>query len=597
MDEGEGQGAPGSGTGKLIKVDSLYDFLKTGFSDISFLLAKSAFVEEEHRKNIKLLAADFVTKQQKNAAGLTFEDIVQFLEFWMRTDQEVQVAKIALQPNTSETDSALPERQQGASKPSALSEERRPSQQHTRDPSQQQEADTSRQGQFSPSKQSIQFIEQEEEGGKQGSGDGGKGKAASNLEPSLVESIQRYEGLLSDCTDEVDRKIIQRTVDSLRLQLSQLNSERAGSNLGSVKFNSQQDLAHCRRIISSDKKILVLRDIYSFYCRQTYVEGTNATFDRIKHECNTMNLGKLCLACKDLGLLSGEPHLKRNQILEIFKKCSNFTKEVDFQQFQLIFRRFAETLYKDDPGQEDRFYNRICFENGQLKDKLKLLSIPFHMKDKWASGTEPAQKLQFGLQVGKMKQSGMAEEGSRSPEAESSRKKERSLTSQNMGNLSDLRSDRQLDALKHSNPVSMLLHKRKERVNRNKITWEKLESITFKDLNMMISQRGEQQFNPSLLFDAEDNDEDKYYLAEFSLDNKSGKVSLFSKDRVPGTSRKEKSLNNESKKRPTQNQGRAVRQEHQPTKKQKKKANIVMKLNEKLNNIIQKNFMQGNQPE
>lgn len=40
------------------------------------------------------------------------------------------------------------------------------------------------------------------------------------------------------------------------------------------------------------------------------------------------------------------------------------------------------------------------------------------------------------------------------------------------------------------------MKKNREGTNRNKITWEKLENITFKDLNMLVGDKNEDSFNP-----------------------------------------------------------------------------------------------------
>ena len=69
-----------------------------------------------------------------------------------------------------------------------------------------------------------------------------------------------------------------------------------------------------------------------------------------------------------------------------------------------------------------------------------------------------------------------------------------------------------------------ILNRSKGGLNKNKITWEKLDNITFKDLNMLFGGTGKEEevFNPKELFEDGRNtadDEDNFYLAEFDLNN------------------------------------------------------------------------------
>ena len=50
-------------------------------------------------------------------------------------------------------------------------------------------------------------------------------------------------------------------------------------------------------------------------------------------------------------------------------------------------------------------------------------------------------------------------------------------------------------------------------------TWEKLENISYSDLKAL----NDDNFKPTDLFDDNEDDEDKYYLAEYNLSNEKAK--------------------------------------------------------------------------
>ncbi len=56
-----------------------------------------------------------------------------------------------------------------------------------------------------------------------------------------------------------------------------------------------------------------------------------------------------------------------------------------------------------------------------------------------------------------------------------------------------------------------ILAKNQVSLNKNKVTWEKLDQITFKDLNMLLGLENS-PFDPKELIDEETNDEDNFYL-------------------------------------------------------------------------------------
>lgn len=56
-----------------------------------------------------------------------------------------------------------------------------------------------------------------------------------------------------------------------------------------------------------EKRNANLNEIYSFYCKQTSVNGKHATFERLSQESTVMTMGKFMYFSRDFKLMEIEP--------------------------------------------------------------------------------------------------------------------------------------------------------------------------------------------------------------------------------------------------------------------------------------------------
>lgn len=73
-----------------------------------------------------------------------------------------------------------------------------------------------------------------------------------------------------------------------------------------------------------------------------------------------MNIQKFFLFSKEFNLMEGEKKLTRDDLVEVFKKNANYSKELYLQDFEKIIFKLSEKLYKDDVFGVEAFLNRIC---------------------------------------------------------------------------------------------------------------------------------------------------------------------------------------------------------------------------------------------
>lgn len=103
----------------------------------------------------------------------------------------------------------------------------------------------------------------------------------------MTETIAKYQKMLADCTNEVDRQILQTTIDTLNGKLHQLET-------GELSSRKKKDSR-----TKEEKKMRALRDTFDFYAKQQVSGGKAPTFSKIQHQFNTINLGKFSVILKN----------------------------------------------------------------------------------------------------------------------------------------------------------------------------------------------------------------------------------------------------------------------------------------------------------
>ena len=118
----------------------------------------------------------------------------------------------------------------------------------------------------------------------------------SDAKSLIKETIEKYEKLIRESRSEIEKEILQATLDTLLQKLNQL--ERRGSN--TVVDESRLDTLEDKKAIKrKERRMKALKEIFDFYSKQQLNGGKAATFDRIGKQFNSINIGKFSVIIKN----------------------------------------------------------------------------------------------------------------------------------------------------------------------------------------------------------------------------------------------------------------------------------------------------------
>ncbi|CAD8096825.1 unnamed protein product [Paramecium primaurelia] len=121
-----------------------------------------------------------------------------------------------------------------------------------------------------------------------------------------------------------------------------------------------------------NKEVIV--KVFDFYCKQQYVQGQHATFERQQYEASIFTVGKWMHFCKDFQIKA-----KNQRILELFKKYAKNQKELNYDQFIQLLNMLAIEEGQD----QEQFIVSLGLDNWKLcQQKMKPFQKPFQMRDK-----------------------------------------------------------------------------------------------------------------------------------------------------------------------------------------------------------------------
>lgn len=91
-----------------------------------------------------------------------------------------------------------------------------------------------------------------------------------------------------------------------------------------------------KKLTKEEKREIAKKEIFYFYSHQHTMVGYKSTFDSIKNKLENLNLGEFCKFCVEFKIL-----LKKEKIVEIFKKSSKNTKDMNYQEFCVALEKIA----------------------------------------------------------------------------------------------------------------------------------------------------------------------------------------------------------------------------------------------------------------
>ncbi|EAS03072.3 alpha/beta fold hydrolase (macronuclear) [Tetrahymena thermophila SB210] len=223
------------------------------------------------------------------------------------------------------------------------------------------------------------------------------------LVQDLQKTIQKYKKMKAESETEVEKKALNNIIADLENQLNQYNQhnnsnpheisllnnnynkhhKNEGNQNNIENFDKDHHQSHSKKSIYSapilskeEKRDKNLHVVYKFYCKQTYVSGKYATFDRVQQETNTMSMGKFFLFVRDFGIVN--KNLKKNKLVEIFKKNSSNSKDLTFEEFKQILQKISEfhsdeqqSAINIDQPKKDQQPSSIIIKTQESEEKKK----------------------------------------------------------------------------------------------------------------------------------------------------------------------------------------------------------------------------------
>lgn len=91
-----------------------------------------------------------------------------------------------------------------------------------------------------------------------------------------------------------------------------------------------------KKLTKEEKREIAKKEIFNFYSHQHTMVGYKSTFDSIRNKLENLNLGEFCKFCVEFKIL-----LKKEKIVEIFKKTSKNTKDMSYPEFCFALEKIA----------------------------------------------------------------------------------------------------------------------------------------------------------------------------------------------------------------------------------------------------------------
>jgi len=114
------------------------------------------------------------------------------------------------------------------------------------------------------------------------------------VKKALLATIENYEQMLQDAKSDIEKQVLQTTVDTLYKKLEELENGAVG---GQEPKMSEAEIK--RR---EQKRKRAFKEIFYFYCTQQINAGSAQTFDKLGRLTNTINLGTYKVMLKNFRL-------------------------------------------------------------------------------------------------------------------------------------------------------------------------------------------------------------------------------------------------------------------------------------------------------
>ncbi|KAL4485751.1 hypothetical protein ABPG72_012291 [Tetrahymena utriculariae] len=344
----------------------------------------------------------------------------------------------------------------------------------------------------------------------------------NQLEKELRENIEKYENMLKKTTNPQEKLIIQNTIENLKQQLSLLLNKDQGKK-GKANLTKEQI------------RMKNLKEAFNFYSKQQNITGVAFTFERIVHEQNVINLACFMLFLKQFNILNKNKYVTKREVQIMFKKYALNYKELDLDHFKIMIEKVAIAFYKDEENlnnidKVEKLYQYIEIDNiHKFRSKFGLLNQPFNIQVKdgfrllpFDQGRDIILKKVDPVvrqKVKKFQEFKKSQQALQIMQIDQKNLNQSKLAPRSMENNRRSTPNLQQSSVfsQHGGIGSYANKKIKNQIGKldagGKVSWQQLEQLSFTDMKNLNNG----QFRPTDLFNENDDEEDKIYLAEYNL--------------------------------------------------------------------------------
>jgi len=122
-------------------------------------------------------------------------------------------------------------------------------------------------------------------------------KLDKSVKGAILRTIENYEKIMKDATSDVEKKVLETTVETLKRKLRELETGIVETEPERVSVTSEADTKK-----KEIKRKRALKEIFYFYCTQQINLGSAHTFDKLERLTNTINLGTFRVLLKNFNM-------------------------------------------------------------------------------------------------------------------------------------------------------------------------------------------------------------------------------------------------------------------------------------------------------
>jgi len=386
---------------------------------------------------------------------------------------------------------------------------------------------------------------------------------------ALLATITNYENMLEGASNDVEKTVLQTTIDTLKAQLVAL--DKGSSPKKEIK--SEMDEAELRK--REERRVKAIKEIFDYYCSQQLLAGKHSTFDRLDRLANTITLGTFRVFLKCFKL-----KVDHHKVIELYHKAAALDENLQYTEFidllpkialrakfaaeeknhqprPEIMKDYNPTSYKSDPTYKNHLETeakrreelakskklpKVVYKDGAVRGEDQLEAVWEHMGLYDGSyrtnlgqvalpfNTHEKQNFRFpteGLNY-KFKPAGVDGKSPEEVQEEVQKRNElrkliKDLKMIEKSAINNHKNPNNAKGLppqnaKEETPYGKMIRGKHYGPDISKMSLKKIENIFYGDIRKV-----DEKFNPHDLID-ENDEEDNVFLAEYNIQTEKKKI-------------------------------------------------------------------------